>query len=165
MTESIYKKAQLVQLTPAGELYVAIPHPEQPNILAVDIGKNLTFAAEFEPETLAMVQPVLALNRFIDLRLEFIPGLFEGSPFNLLVNALYRVIIDAQQQASNPQNQLALLTLWELQATLGHSLYQALTEPPTREETLYAEHDFIAQGLQARLSRANWDSANWELAS
>lgn len=160
MTESIYKQTKLVQLTPAGEWYVATPHPERPNILAVDTGKNLTFAAEFEPEALATVQPVLPLNRFIDLRLEFIPGLFEGSAFNLLVNALYRVIIDAQQQASNPQNQLALLTLWELQATLGQSLHQTLTAPPSREETLYAEHDFIAQGLQARLYRANWDSVN-----
>jgi hypothetical protein len=160
MSESIYKQAKLVQVTPAGEWYVAIPHPERSDVLAVDTGKNLTFVAEFEPEMLAKVQPVLALNRFIDLRLEFIPGLFEGSAFNLLVNALYRVITDAKQQVTNPQSQLALLTLWELQATLGHSLHQTLTEPPTREETLYAEHDFIAQGLKARLSRANWDSAN-----
>ena len=160
MTESIYKQAKLVQVTPGGEWYVAILHPERSNVLAVDTGKNLTFTAEFEPETLATVQPVLALNRFVDLRIEFIPGLFEGSAFNLLVNALYRVITDAQQQASNPQNQLALLTLWELQATLGQSLHQALTAPQSREETLYAEHDFIVQGLQARLSRANWDSVN-----
>jgi len=86
MTESIYKQTKLVQLTPAGEWYVAIPHPGRPNVLAVDTGKNLTFAAEFEPATLATVQPVLALNRFVDLRLEFIPGLLEGSAFNLLAN-------------------------------------------------------------------------------
>ena len=158
MTESIYKQTKLVQLTPAGEWYVAIPHPERPNVLAVDTGKNLTFAAEFEPEALATVQPVLALNRFIDLRLEFIPGLLEGSAFNLLANALYQAIADVQQQeqATNPRNQLILLTLLALQAALGQSLHQALTTPPTREETLYAEHDFIAQGLQARLTRANW---------
>jgi len=155
MTESIYKQTKLVQLTPAGEWYVAIPHPERPNILAVDTGKNLTFAAEFEPETLATVQPVLALNRFVDLRLEFIPGLIEGSAFNLLANTLYQVIADVQQ-AANPRNQLILLTLLALQATLGQSLHQALTTPPARAETLYAEHDFIAQGLQARLTRANW---------
>ena len=156
MTESIYKQTKLVQLTPAGEWYVAIPHPERPNILAVDTGKNLTFAAEFEPATLATVQPVLALNRFVDLRLEFIPGLLEGSAFNLLANALYQTISDVQQQATNPRNQLILLTLLTLQAALGQSLQQALTTPPVREETLYAEHDFIAQGLQARLTRANW---------
>ena len=159
MTESIYKQTKLVQLTPAGEWYVSIPHPERPNVLAVDTGKNLTFAAEFEPETLAAVQPVLALNRFVDLRLEFIPGLLEGSAFNLLANALYQAIADVQQQATNPRNQLILLTLLALQAALGQSLYQALTTPPTREETLYAEHDFIAQGLQARLTRANWGSS------
>jgi hypothetical protein len=157
MTESIYKQAQLVQMTPTGEWYVAIPHPERPNILAVDTGKNLTFAAEFEPETLATVQPVLALNRFVDLRLEFIPGLLEGSAFNLLANALYQAISDVQQRETNPPNQLTLLTLLALQAALGQSLHQALTEPPPREETLYAEHDFIAQGLQARLYRANWE--------
>lgn len=50
------------------------PHPERTDILAGDTGKNLTFAAEFEPATLAAVQLVLALNRFVDLRLEFIPG-------------------------------------------------------------------------------------------
>ena len=159
MTESIYKQAQLVQLTPAGEWYVAIPHPERPNVLAVDTGKNLTFAAEFEPATLATVQPVLALNRFVDLRLEFIPGLLEGSAFNLLANALSQAISDRQQQATNPRNQLILLTLLALQAALGQSLHQALTAPPAREETLYAAHDFIAQGLQARLSRANWGAS------
>ena len=156
MTESVYKQMKLVQLTPAGEWYVAIPHPERPNILAVDTGKNLTFAAEFEPATLATVQPVLALNRFVDLRLEFIPGLLEGSAFNLLANALYQAIADVQQQQTNPRNQLILLTLLALQAALGQSLHQALTTSPAREETLYAEHDFIAQGLQARLTRANW---------
>jgi len=159
MTESIYKQTKLVQLTPAGEWYVAIHHPERPNILAVDTGKNLTFAAEFEPETLATVQPILALNRFVDLRLEFIPRLLEGSAFNLLANALYQAIADVQQQATNPRNQLILLTLLALQAALGQSLHQALTAPPAREEALYAEHDFIAQGLQARLTRANWGSS------
>ena len=159
MTESVYKQMKLVQLTPAGEWYVAIPHPERPNILAVDTGKNLTFAAEFEPATLATVQPVLALNRFVDLRLEFIPGLLEGSAFNLLTNALYQAIADVQQQQTNPRNQLILLTLLALQAALGQSLHQALTTSPAREETLYAEHDFIAQGLQARLTRANWGSS------
>jgi hypothetical protein len=159
MTESIYKQTKLVQLTPAGEWYVAIPHTERPNILAVDTGKNLTFAAEFEPATLAAVQPVLALNRFVDLRLEFIPGLLEGSAFNLLANALYQAIADVQQQATNPRNQLVLLTLLALQAALGQSLHQALTTSPAREEMLYAEHDFIAQGLQARLTRANWGSS------
>ena len=159
MTESVYKQMKLVQLTPAGEWYVAIPHPERPDILAVDTGKNLTFAAEFEPATLATVQPVLALNRFVDLRLEFIPGLLEGSAFNLLANALYQAIADVQQQQTNPRNQLILLTLLALQAALGQSLHQALTTSPAREETLYAEHDFIAQGLQARLTRANWGSS------
>ena len=136
MTESVYKQMKLVQLTPAGEWYVAIPHPGRPNILAVDTGKNLTFAAEFEPATLATVQPVLALNRFVDLRLEFIPGLLEGSAFNLLANALYQTISDVQQQATNPRNQLILLTLLTLQAALGQSLQQALTTPPARVRTV-----------------------------
>ena len=160
MTESIYKQAKLVQVTPAGECFVAIPHPERPDVLVVDTGKNLTFAAEFELEILATVQPVLALNRFVDLRLEFIPGLLEGSAFNLLANALYQAIAEVRQQEINPRNQLILLTLLELQAALGQGLHQALTTSPAREETLYAEHDFIAQRLQARLSRANWEPSS-----
>ena len=162
MTASIYKQAQLVQITVAGEWYVAIPHPEQPGVpssgsgqvLAVDIDKNLTFASEHTPETLAAVKPVLALNRFIDLRLEFIPGLIEASAFNLLANALYQAIADVQQREPEPRNRLILLTLLELQAALGQALHQALTTAPAREETPYIEHDFIAHGLQARLAMA-----------
>ncbi|MAU00682.1 MAG: hypothetical protein CL608_26355 [Anaerolineaceae bacterium] len=152
MTASIYKAAQLVQITPTGEWYVAIPHPEKPGILAVDVDKNLTFAAEYTPDTLAAVKPVLALNRFINLRLEFIPGMIEASAFNLLANALYQAIADVQQREPEPRNKLILLTLLELQATLGQALHQALTAVPAREETPYIEHDFIAQGLQARLA-------------
>lgn len=158
MTASIYKQAQLVQITPAGEWYVAIPHPEQPGVLAVDTGKNLTFAAERRPETLAAVKPVVALNRFVNLRLEFIPGLIEASAFNLLANALYQAIADIQQREPDPRNRLILLTLLELQATLGQALHQALTTVPAREETLYVEHDFIARGLQARLAMAGEES-------
>lgn len=90
MTASIYKQAPLVQITPTGEWYVAILHPEKPGILAVDIDKSLSFAAEYTPDTLATVKPVVALNRFINLRLEFIPGMIETSAFNPLVNALYQ---------------------------------------------------------------------------
>ena len=154
MTASIYKHAQLVQITSAGEWYVAIPHPEKPGILAVDVGKNLTFAAEHTPETLAAVKPVLPLNRFITLRLEFVPGLIEASAFNLLANALYQAIADVRQREQAPRSKLILLTLLELQATLGQALHQALTAAPAREETPYIEHDFIAQGLQARLAIA-----------
>ena len=154
MTASIYKEAQLVQIPPAGEWYVAIPHPERPGVLAVDVGKNLTFAAEHTPETLAAVKPVLALNRFVNLRLEFIPGLIEASAFNLLANALYQAIADVQQREPEPRNRLILLTLLELQAALGQALHQALTAAPAREETPYIEHDFIAHGLQARLAMA-----------
>jgi hypothetical protein len=160
MTASIYKQAQLVQITPDGEWYVAIPHPEQPGVLAVDVGKNLTFAAEHTPETapttvgVAAVKPVLALNRFINLRLEFIPGMIEASAFNLLANALYQAIADVQQRQSAPRNRLILLTLLDLQAALGQALHQALTTAPAREETPYIEHDFIAHGLQARLAMA-----------
>ena len=162
MTASIYKQAQLVQITPDGEWYVAIPHPEQPGVpssgsgqvLAVDIDKNLTFASEHTPETLAAVKPVLALNRFVNLRLEFIPGMIEASAFNLLANALYQAIADARQREPEPRNRLILLTLLELQAALGQALHQALTTAPAREETPYIEHDFIAHGLQARLAMA-----------
>lgn len=154
MTTSIYKEAQLVQISPAGEWYVAIPHPEKPGILAVDVDKNLTFAAEHTPDTLAAIKPVVALNRFINLRLEFIPGMIEASAFNLLANALYQAILDVQQRQPGPRNRLILLTLLELQATLGQALHQALTTVPAREETLYVEHDFIAQRLQARLAMA-----------
>ena len=154
MTASIYKQAQLVQITPDGEWYVAIPHPEQPGVLAVDVGKDLTFAAEHTPETLAAVKPVLALNRFINLRLEFIPGMIEASAFNLLANALYQAIADVQQREPEPRNRLILLTLLELQAMLGRGLHQALTATPVREETPYIEHDFIAHGLQVRLAMA-----------
>jgi hypothetical protein len=154
MTASIYKEAQLVQITPAGEWYVAIPHPEKLGILAVDVGKNLTFAVEHTPDTLAAVKPVLALNRFINLRLEFIPGMIEASAFNLLANVLYQAIADVQQREPEPRNKLILLTLLELQAALGQALHQALTAAPAREETPYIEHDFIAHGLQARLAMA-----------
>ena len=84
--------SQFVKLTPAGEWYAAIPYPERTDILAVDTGKNLTFAAEFEPATLATVQPVLALNRFVGLRHEFIPGFIEGSVFKLQFPRPFRVL-------------------------------------------------------------------------
>jgi hypothetical protein len=163
MTASIYKEAHLVQIAPAGEWYVAIPHPEKPGIpsagsgqvLAVDVDKNLTFAAEHTPDTLAAVKPVVALNRFINLRLEFIPGMIEASAFNLLANALYQAIADVQQREPEPRNKLILLTILEMQATLGQALHQALTAAAAREETPYIEHDFIAHGLQARLAMAN----------
>ena len=168
MTASIYKQAQLVRIIPAGEWYVAIPHPERPGVpssgsgqvLAVDVDKNLTFAAEHTPETapttvgVAAVKPVLALNRFVNLRLEFIPGMIEASAFNLLANALYQAILDVQQRQPEPRNKLILLTLLELQAALGQALHQALTAAPVREETPYIEHDFIAHGLQTRLAMA-----------
>ena len=157
MTESIYKEAQLIQITPAGEWYIAIPNPERPGFLAVDVDKNLTFAAEYTPETLAAVKPVLALNRFINLRLEFIPGMLEASAFNLLANALYQATVDVQQRESEPRNRLIMLTLLELQAALGRALHQALTVVPAREETPYIEHDVITHGLQARLTIADED--------
>lgn len=120
----------------------------------MDVGKNLTFAAEHTPDTLAAVKSVVALNRFINLRLEFIPGMIEASAFNLLANSLYQAIADVRQREPGPRNKLILLTLLELQATLGQALHQALTTVPAREETLYVEHDFIAQRLQARLAMA-----------
>jgi hypothetical protein len=154
MTASIYKQAQLVQITPPGEWYVAIPHPDQPGILAVDVDKNLTFAAEYTLETLTAVKPIVAFNRFINLRLEFIPGMLEASAFNMLANMLHLAIADVQQRQPEPRNKLILFTLLELQAALGRALHQALTAVPVREETPYIEHDFIAHGLQARLAMA-----------
>jgi hypothetical protein len=159
MTASIYKQAQRVQITPAGEWCVAIPHPEKPGVLAVDVGKNLSFAAEHTPNTLAAVKPIVALNRFINLRLEFIPGMaacmpLEASAFNLLANALYQAIADVRQREPEQRNKLILLTLLEIQATLGQALHQALTAVPAREETPYIDHDFVAQRLQVRLAMA-----------
>lgn len=161
MTASIYKQAQLVQITPAGEWHVAIPYPEKPGVLAVDVDKNLTFAAEHTLDTLAAVKPVLALNRFINLRLEFIPGMIKASAFNLLANALYQAIADVRQREQAPRNKLILLTLLDLQATLGRALHQALTAAPAREETPYIEHDFIAHGLQARLAMVGKERWSW----
>lgn len=163
MTASIYKQAHLVQITPDGEWFVAIPHPEKPGVLVVDSGKNLTFTAEHTPETLAAVKPVVAFNRFINLRLEFIPGMAaympsEASAFNLLANMLYQTITDVQQREPDPRNKLILLTLLEMQAALGQALHQALTTMPAREETPYIEHDFIALGLQTRLAAASLGS-------
>lgn len=154
MTASIYKQAHLVQITPDGEWFVAISHPEKPGVLAVDSDKNLTFTAEHTPETLTAVKPVVAFNRFLNLRLEFIPGMLEASAFNLLANMLYLAIADVQQREPEPRNRLILLTLLELQGTLGQALHQALTTAPAREETPYIEHDFIALGLQTRLAMA-----------
>ncbi len=158
MTASIYKQAQLIQITPDGEWFVAIPHPEKPGVLVVDSGKNLTFTAEHTPETLAAAKPVVAFNRFLNLRLEFIPGMLEASAFNLLADMLYQAITDVQQREPEPRNKLILLTLWELQATCGQALHQALTTMPVREETPYIEHDFIALGLQTRLAAAGLGS-------
>ena len=158
MTASIYKQAHLVQIIPDGEWFVAIPHPEKPNILAVDTDKSLTFATEHTPETLTAVKPVVAFNRFINLRLEFIPGMLEASAFNLLANMLYQAITDVQQREPEPRNKLILLTLLELQGALGQALHQALTTMPVREETPYIEHDCIALGLQTRLTMAGLGS-------
>lgn len=155
MTASIYKQAQLVQITPDGEWFVAVPHPEKPGVLAVDSDKNLTFTAEHTPDMLTAVKPVVAFNRFITLRLEFIPGMLEASAFNLLANMLYQAITDVQQREPAPRHTLILLTLLQLQAAFGQALHQTLTAAPSREETPYIEHDFIALGLQSRLAMAN----------
>lgn len=158
MTSTIYKQTQLVQINPDGEWYVAVPHPKRPDVLVVDINKNLTFAAEYTPETLAAVKPVPALNRFIHLRLEFIPGMFEASAFDLLAMALCQTVVDLPQPEPDLQTRLTLLTLMELLAALGQSLHQALTAEPPREEAPYIEHDFIAFGLRARLARVSEES-------
>jgi hypothetical protein len=155
MTSTIYEQTQLVQIASDGEWYVAVPHPERPGVLVVDIDKNLTFAAEHTPETLTAVKPVPALNRFIHLRLEFIPGMLNASAFNLLAMMLYQTIANLPQPDPDPQARLTRLTLMELLATLGQGLHQALTVEPSREETPYIEHDFIDFGLQARLAWAN----------
>lgn len=157
MTTSIYKEAQLVQIPPDGEWYVAIPHPEKPGILAVDTGKNLTFAGRTYagngandrwrcgrqtgagPESLH--QPA--------------PGIYSGHDGSLgLQPAGQCAVPGLQQRQAASRNKLILLTLLELQAALGRALYQALTAAPVREETPYIEHDFIAHGLQARLAMA-----------
>ncbi|MCI0580765.1 MAG: hypothetical protein L0331_31780 [Chloroflexi bacterium] len=152
MTASIYQNAQLVQIAPAGEWYVAFPHPEQPGALVVDTGKNLTFAAEYAPETLTAFRPVPTLNRFINLRLEFVPSMIELSTFDLLANILSQAMSDIQQREVDRRHRLMFLTLLDLYAALGQGLHQALTTVPAREETLYIENDFIAQGLQVRLA-------------
>jgi hypothetical protein len=135
-----------------------VPHPEQPGVFVVDIDKNLTFAAEHTPETLTAVKPVPALNRFIHLRLEFIPAMLEASAFNLLAIMLYQTIANLPQSDPDPQARLIRLTLMDILSVLGQSLHQTLTTEPPREETLYIEHDFIDFGLRARLARANEES-------
>ena len=155
MTKTMYTQTHLVQITSDGEWFVAVSHPEQPNVLIVDTDKNLTFISEYPPEALVAIKPIPALNRYITVRLALIPGLREGSPFNLLIQAVYQLLSVVQRQVSEPDNRLIQLTLLEIYKGLGQGLHEALTTMPTREETAYIEHDFIVHGLQARLAIAN----------
>lgn len=155
MTKTIYSQTHLVQITTDGEWYVAVSHPEQPNMLIVDTDKNLTFISEYRPEELAAVKPVPALNRFINVRLVLIPGLREASAFNLLVQAVHMVLSVVQQQKPEPDNRLIQLTLLEIYKAMAQGLHEALTTVPVREETPYIEHDFIVHGLQEQLAIAN----------
>jgi hypothetical protein len=152
MTTSIYEQAHLVQLTPAGEWFVAIPHPHKPDVLVVDTAKNLTFADVYTLEAIAAVRPVPAFNRYINLRLEFVPGMLEASEFNLLAILLSQTVVDLQQRESDREHHLIVHTLLKVLQALGVGLHQALTAVPTREETPHIEHDFMAHGLQARLA-------------
>ncbi len=165
MTASIYQKIQLVQITPDGEWYVAISHSQKSDtpstnlgqVLAVDTGKDLTFASEYALEELTAVRDVAPLNRFITVRLEFIPGMLEASAFNLLANALYQNISDVKWRELDPQKKLASLVSLNIHTALGRGLHQTLTTDPVREEILYVEHDYIAHGLQSSLIQSGLD--------
>ena len=165
MTASIYQTIQLVQITPDGEWYVAIPHPQKSDVpstslgqvLAVDTGKDLTFAREYALEELTAVRDVAPLNRFITVRLEFIPGMLEASAFHLLANSLYRNISDIKWGELEPRKKLASLVSLDIHTALGRGLHQALTTDPVREDILYVEHDYIAHGLQASLIQSGLD--------
>lgn len=152
MTASIYQEMKLVQVKPGTEWYVAIPHPHEPGVLAVDVDKNLTFAAYHAAESVTAVQDVPAFNRFIPLRIELIPGALEASAFSLLLNVLYQAIEGrgVGGEAPDARQRLMALTLQAVRDALGWGLHEALTRPPEREERLYVEHDFLVHQVCAR---------------
>ena len=157
MTASVYENMKLVQLEPDGEWYVAIPRPQSPDadleetaqVLAVDVDKNLTFASTFTQADVAGVKDVAPLNRFITVRLEFVPGMLEASIFHLLANALHQPVSDIAWWQSSPQQKFNSLVSGSVSDAFGQGLHQALMDEPERDETLYVDHDYIAHGLQS----------------
>jgi hypothetical protein len=159
MTPSPFQILRLVQLIPDGDWFVAIPAADQsesdtPSQWAVDVYKDLSFAELKTTAELAAVQDVPPLNRFIPVNLELIPDMMEASSFSLLGGLVCATLANNAKKEATPQDKLISLTLERLLQALGRGLYVALTAKPEREETLYAAHDFLAYGLQARMRAA-----------
>jgi hypothetical protein len=157
MTPSPFQILRLVQLVPDGEWLVAIPAADQsdnPSHWAVDVYKDLSFSALKTTAELAAVQDVPPLNRFIPVNLELIPDMMEASSFSLLGGLVCATLANNAKKEATPQDKLISLTLERLLQALGRGLYVALTAKPEREETLYAAHDFLAYGVQARMRAA-----------
>ncbi len=156
MTASIYQEMKLVQVKPGTEWYVAIPHPYEPGVLAVDVDKDLTFSAAHAVAAVTAAQDVPAFNRFIPLRIELIPGALEASAFSLLLNLLYQAIEGrgVGGKESDARQLLLALTLRGVRKGLGQGLHEALTRPLEREERLCVEHDFLMQQVRARQQAA-----------
>jgi hypothetical protein len=152
MTQSVFQELRLVQVLPDGAWYVAFPHPELEGVLLVDVARNLKFSATYALEELAAVQPVLACNRFISVRLPCIPGMVEASPFSLLVSLLHQNIQAIKEEGQAAEDFRSALILRVLTATLeaaGQGLHQALTQLPERPESIFIEHDFLVHQLHA----------------
>lgn len=162
MTKSIYHEAKLVQLESGAEWYVAIPHPSQAGVLAVDVGKNLSFATCCVPENTAGLKPVPAFNRFVPLQVALIPSMLEASPFNLLANLLYGAVADVDLKKLSPRQRLVVNTLQMVVEMLGQGLHSALTSERARPETLYVEHDFLAQQVMFSLRQAGFSQFRQE---
>ena len=171
MTVSVYQTIKLVQLEPDGEWYAALPHPQNPDedldeskqVLAVDTDKNLTFANTFTRADVEMIKEVEPLNRFITVRLEFIPGMLEASIFHLLANALHQPVSDMTWRQASPQQKFNSFVLGSACEAFGQGLHQALTSEPEREEMLYVDHDFIAHGVQAMWVQSGMEEDDEEL--
>jgi hypothetical protein len=157
MTASPFQTLALVQLVPDGEWFVAIPAHNplgDPSQWAVDVYKDLSFAALKTTAELTVIEDVPPLNRFIPVNLELIPDMMEASSFSLLGGLVFATLANHAEEETTPQNKLISLTLARLSQALGHGLYVALAVMPEREETLYAAHDFLVHSAQAKLHAA-----------
>ena len=157
MTDSPFQTLALVQLASDGERFVAIPAHNPlgyPSQWAVDVYKDLSFAALKTTAELTVIQDIPSLNRFIPVNLELIPDMMEASSFSLLGGLVCATLANNAKKEATPRDKLISLTLERLLQALGRGLYVALTATPEREETLYAAHDFLVHGVQAELRAA-----------
>jgi hypothetical protein len=163
MTNTPYHVLNLVQLEGVAEWYVAIPQPpaekneatgqDVPRLL-IDVNKDLTFAVDDSTVKVAALKPVSLLNRYIPITLEFIPGMFAVSPFDVLVLVLGQTMANGKNKELTEQQKLVMLTLHSLFQTLGEGLQQALTAELEPTESLYVQHDFLVHRARARLRQA-----------